>query len=490
MTNKRKPMSDATKQKISDAMKARHAKSRAPALSDGLINLVANLGTSKDKRAQTQFASRILHKEELEIMYDSDWLAGKIIDIPIDDMTRNWRRMKSNEAPQEEIEKVEKLERSLQVKAKINEALKWARLYGGSLILLGIDGAGPVSTPLDPTRVGPNALKYLHVLDRHDVQIGAINTTEPYKSNFRQPEYYTINGAPGTPIHYSRVLRFDGVKLPWRKRQANYYWGASVLQRLYESILNAQSAADSAASMVYESSIDIVKMQNLFQYLSTPDGNALLLSRFALANQSKSFNNMLLLDKDQEEHSRVFNNFSGLADLIIKYLNVVAAAADIPATRLLGQSAPGMNSTGESDIENYYNMLASKQESEVGPQLRQFDQVFVRSALGYFPEDFTFDFNALWLLSDSAKADIEIKNAQRDEYYLRNAVVVPSIVAHELRENGVYNSITEQYISDLEALEINPMEEGQILTEEEDAQNGPVNEADGPETPTAEAESQ
>lgn len=466
MTKKRKPMSDATKAKISATLKARNARPALP-LQDGLINLVANLGTSKDKRAQTQFASRVLYKDELEIMYDSDWLAGKIIDIPIDDMTRNWRRIKSNEAPQEDIEIVETFERDLQIKTKINEALKWARLYGGSLILLGIDGAGPVNTPLDPTRISKDNLKYLHVLDRHDVQIDAINTTEPYKANFRQPEYYMVNGAPNTKIHWTRVLRFDGIKLPWRKRQGNNYWGASVLQRLYESILNAQSAADSAASMVYESSVDIVKMQNLFQYLSTPNGNALLLERFALANQSKSFNNMLLLDKDQEEHSRVFNNFSGLADLIIKYLNVVAAAADIPATRLLGQSAPGLNSTGESDTENYYNMLASKQEAEIGPQLRQLDQILVRSALGYYPEDFAFEFNPLWLLSNSAKADIEIKNAQRDEYYLRNSVVTPSIVAYELRENGVYNSLTEQFIGDLEAIEITPMEEGQINREDE-----------------------
>lgn len=462
---KRKPMSDATKAKISATMKARHAQLKPLPLQDGLVNIVANLGTSKDKRAQSQFASRLLYRDELEIMYDSDWIAGKVVDIPVDDMTRNWRRLKSNEAPQEDLEIVETLERDLQIKDKINEALKWARLYGGSLILLGIDGAGPVSTPLDPNRVGLGSLKYLHVLDRYDVQIDALNTTEPHKSNFRQAEYYTVNGAPNTKIHFSRVLRFDGIKLPWRKRQANNYWGASILQRLYESILNAQTASDSAASMIYESSVDIVKMQNLFQYLSTPNGNDLLLERFALANQSKSFNNMLLLDKDQEEHARVFNNFSGLADLIIKYLNVAAAAADIPATRLLGQSAPGLNATGESDTENYYNMLSSTQETRLGPQLRQLDQVLVRSALGYYPEDFGFEFNALWLLSDSAKADIDIKNAQRDEYYLRNGVVTPSIVAYQLRENGVYNSLTEQFISDLEAIELEPKDEGMVLEE-------------------------
>ena len=50
-------------------------------------------------------------------------------------------------------------------------------------------------------------------------------------------------------------------------------------------------------------------------------------------------------------------NLNGVKDLIWEYLKVVAASVGIPATRFLSTSPDGMNATGESDLNNYIDLI-------------------------------------------------------------------------------------------------------------------------------------
>jgi phage-related protein (TIGR01555 family) len=418
---------------------------------DGMKNFVANLGTSKDKKSHSRFYQERLDWEELNGLYTSSWIAGKTVDIPVEDATRNWRCVKSPSMSPKELEAYTTAEEELQVREIFSRAAKWARLYGGAVILLGIDGAGPLDTPLDFDKVKKGSLKFLHVIDRHDLGIDQINTTDPTRPNYRLPEFYRVTGG-ATQIHYTRVIRFDGLDTPWRVRKNNQYWGISILERIYNAIVNAQTVADSVASMTYEASIDVVKVKNLFQQLAAPGGHDKVVDRFVLADIIKSNNNMLILD-ETESYEKSTVQFGALPDLLVKFLNSVAAAADIPATRMLGQSASGLNATGEHDMFNYYNMVQSKQETDLAPRLQYLDEVMTRSVYGKKPEDWSFTFNPLWESPPSAKATIELQNAQRDETYLRNGVIDTVVVAEQLREDDVYNAIDDDYLEVLEELE-------------------------------------
>ena len=61
-------------------------------------------------------------------------------------------------------------------------------------------------------------------------------------------------------------------------------------------------------------------------------------------------------------------------------LQVAASAADIPVTRLLGQSPAGLSATGDSDTRNYHDMIAARQELDLRPQLERLDALLLRSA--------------------------------------------------------------------------------------------------------------
>jgi len=175
----------------------------------------------------------------------------------------------------------------------------------------------------------------------------------------------------------------------------------------------------------------------------------------------KSFNRMLLLD-GTESYEKKQNSFANLDKVIQQFMVDVSGAADIPMTRLFGTSAAGMNATGDNDVRNYYDMVSAKQEAELRPQLEYLYEVLVRSELGHMPEDFRFDFNPLWQLSEKDQADVEKARAERDEKYINLGVVSETLVAKELKERGTYRNMTDDDIELVEELSLPMDEQGSV----------------------------
>ena len=432
-------------------------------IKDSLKNVIANLGTSRDKKSYTEFDVEAYDPEQLEAQYVSDWMSGQIVDVPANDMVRNWRRFDAPDLKAEKITQLEKAEKKLKTKKSFNLAQKWARLYGGSVIVMNISQGLP-EEPINLNQIKKGALKSLKVFDRRDIQIAALDL-DVESENYREPLYYQIMNGSGKKIHYSRVLKFKGVEVPWRLKENNEYWDYSVLQRVNDAIKNSNIVSSAIASMAYESTVDIISVPELFEKLTQPGGKTALRTRFFEGALLKSINNMLLLDS-KETYQRLQTTFSGLPDLLVKYIAIVASAADIPATRLLGQSPQGLNATGESDSENYFNRIESDQQEMFGPLLDYYDEVFVRSELGAMPEDFSYSFNALWSMSDTDKAEIEEKNSKRDKIYDEMGIVTPAMIAEKLKQNDVYD-ISDEYLMVLNELEESELNEQDMFQEEE-----------------------
>jgi len=426
------------------------------AYKDGLENLIAQLGTEQDKRHNSRFVnSKRLsidgNQDELNALYRTDWIAGKVVDIIPNDMTREWRSF-TGEIEPDVVKLLEAEEDRLYLIEAFNEAHKWARLYGTAFIVMVIEDGGQPEDPLVLDNIGPGGLKHIKVVDRHRVSHADVQViNDPMDPHFGMPEFYRFNET-SVKIHHTRVLRFDGVKLPFDEFRRNNYYSDSVLDRLYDPITNMATVNNSAASMVYETNVDIMKIKGLMNYLQTPEGENLLRKRFTLASQLKSFNNMMLLDAEEDFQTKT-NSFAGLPDLLDRYAQVVTAGSDVPATRLLGSSASGLNATGEGDLKNYYDKIAADQVKEYKPRLDYFDKIMAKS-LGLSDDvDLTYKFNSLFQMTPKEIADVQFANAQRDAIYLDRDVITEEIVAKELKQEGTYTNITDEYITELEELE-------------------------------------
>lgn len=409
---------------------------------DRLVNLVSSMGTAKDKSTAAAWYVNELDPAQALAAYRSDWIARKVIDIPAFDMVRERRNWQADNAL---IEKLEAEEARLQLWPKLARAIKLARLYGGSALILGTGDTDP-SQPLRPDSVSEGGLQFIHVASRYEIAAGQLER-DPASPRWGEPVSYTMGGT--LTLHPSRVIPFIGAEVP--DLTVGQGWGESVLQAIDDAIKNAGLAAGGIAQLLQEAKVDVFKIPDFMANVGDEAYRTKVLERIALANQAKSISNALVMDAAEEWNQKQIS-FTQLPEVLRLYLQIAAGAADIPATRLLGQSPDGMNATGESDLRNYYDRLAAEQEVYVRPRLERVDEVLIRSALGARPPEVHFAFAPLWQISEKEKADIFKTKADGARAIAGTGGMSPPLMPLEALSDGLVNAMIEDgHLPGLEA---------------------------------------
>jgi phage-related protein (TIGR01555 family) len=381
-------------------------------VSDSYANFVTGLGVpgvDKSIHGALQPGSLIDNLHILHL-YKTDFLARQIVDVPADDCTRPWRVWNGDAAHNAALFAEEE---RLRVRDRVRQALKHARLFGGGALVIH-DGTEDLATPFEADKVRKGDLKALIVASRAELAPVGDNTfvQAPADPHYGLPEMWTYKprrfAARGAvQVHHSRLVLLahgdqidDGTAREW-------WWGESALTPALSAVADASGARSAATHLMQEANVDVVRTDGLLNRMETATGREQLLKAAFLMKTSKSNFGLLMLDKLQE-YSRNAYSFGGVKDIIEIQHALVAAAADIPITRLLGRSPAGMNATGESDLINYYAMLTSLQESMLSPCMAALDKAIILSALGKIPQGLWYD----WRRPDALTEDQRIKHAE------------------------------------------------------------------------------
>lgn len=406
---------------------------------DSLLALTSGMGDpTRDKAAGTYYGPSFLTDEQLLYAYQGSWLPQKIVNIPAMDSIRKGRDW---QAENKQIEAIEAEEKRLGLWQKLLDARIKARLWGGAAIYMGTDQSP--ETPLRLDGLGKGGLKYLTVLSRREVIAGELDQ-DALAETYGRPKDYQVTGATMlAKIHPSRLVVFVGQPHPdvWLSQGVNRGWGESSLQAVFDAIKNADSTAANIASLVFEANIDVFGVPNFMSMIADPEYRSRLLERFTLANVGKSMNRALIMDAG-ETYDRKQVAFSQLPEVLQQFLIIVSGAADIPATRLLGQSPAGMNATGESDMKNYHDRIESMQKLELQPAIYGLDEALIRSGLGDRPAEIYYDWAPLSQMSEKDKADVALKKAQAFQIDINSGVMPDSALAkgrqNQIIEDGLY----------------------------------------------------
>jgi uncharacterized protein len=419
-------------------------------LFDTFTNFLSGLGViGRDKMTASHYVTAVWTRDQLEASYRSDWIARKAITIPPFDSTREWRNW---QAEQDQIEKLEKTETRLQVQLKLQQGLTKARLYGGATILIGVDG--DMSKELDPESIKKDGLKFLHVMAPHQLHVEELirDIANPY---YGQPQFYVLrsDGGANVPdkqligqvkVHPSRMVRLMGLEPP--DPMLNSGWGDPLLQVIHDAVNASGMVMGSIATLITEAKFDVIKIPGLTETFSTTTGTNKLIKRFAEANVAKSVINAVVMDAE-EEWQRIGVKFEGMPEILQLYLQVAAGAADIPATRFLGMSPAGLNATGESDLQNYYDRIHADQELRLSPALDKLDRAIQMSALGKYDEDIYYEWNPLWQMTEAEKADIAFKKAQSTSLDVNSGLIPFEALVkgkvNQLIEDGTYPGLEQ-----------------------------------------------
>jgi len=409
-----------------------------------IMNSTTGTGGAGDARTAGSFGfGPILGYQEAAALYSSVWFASKIVNIPAEDMTKHWRTHDITDADPSLIQTVKLTEKKLHVKERVLTAIKWGRLFGGSLLLLGVRDDKELSEHLDVETIGQGDLEFLQVVDRYQVGVQETNTWTPFSESYLEPEYYNIFGSI---VHRSRVIKFIGKQPTYLTLPVCNYFGESVLQDLYETLRDAMQGLAGASNLTLKANQDVLKTPQLWDLVGTPEEGKIN-KRFALMQAQRSLLNMLVLDSGEEFES-IATTFSGLEGVLDKLLDMVVGSSNIPATRFFGQAPQGMNATGEGDMRNYYDMIASQQENSLRPKLEALDDVLIRSALGDMPESYGFTFNNL--NQPTQKEERENKGVDLDNLKKLWEIGVPEeVLLKDALEMGLSKNLTMDLIKEL-----------------------------------------
>jgi len=422
-----------------------------------LKNEKVGIGTPRDQRAYSDYSPTTpLNRVVLESLYVGSWLGNRIVSTLPEDMLRNWRTVKwegmaaDNDA---NVKTVERLEKKLKVKKRLLTASKWARLYGGCLMIpiLRSQPDEVLSEPLDYDQIQKDDLVGFHVIDRwrcnHDGSI-VYDAMDPACG---MPQHYRLAESAVT-LHHTRVIRLNGREVPYFLWRANSMWDHSVLQILINNLKQYDTAVAAITTMMFQMNVDIVLQSGLRATLSTKNGEAKAIERFRQFALNKSFNGVGVLDKDTEEYQRHPYTFSGVDKAFDKVMYDVAGAADVPFTKLFGQSPAGMNATGESDDRHYETHLEARREDHLDDPLNELDQFLVRSALGYMPDGYESEWNDVHQSTDAEKADIDNKRAQTSKLHFDMGAIDEGVVANDIYTRGSYKGMTQQHVKNAQTV--------------------------------------
>jgi uncharacterized protein len=415
-----------------------------------LQNQKVGIGTPRDQRAYSDYVPTApIHRVVIEALFRGSWLGNRIISCLPEDMVRAWRKVKWDglDDNDTDVKMVQRLEKKLRVKQKLLSASKWARAYGGC-ILIPVLRSQPdevLAEPLDYDQIEKDDLVGFQVVDRWRCNNDGTIIRDPLDPELGMPERYRL-AESSVSLHHTRVIRLEGREMPYFIWRANALWHDSVLQILINNLKQYDSAVAALTTMMFQMNVDIIMQSGLRAALSTKNGKANALERFRQFVLNKSFNGVGVLDKDTEEYQRHPYTFSGVDKAFDKVMHDVCGAADVPFTRLFGQSPAGMNATGESDDRHYYDHVAARREEHLDPALNKLDEFLIRSALGYMPEGYESEWLPLWQPTDTEKAQTENTKAQTAQIHWNMGCVDEGIVAGDLYARGVYAGMTKQHV--------------------------------------------
>lgn len=380
---------------------------------------------------------------DLAEKYQYNGLFSKIIDRPAEEALKHG--IEYNISDQTLADFLDDALDRLDWEEKATTAIRWARLFGGAVIVMLLDDGRGLEEPVNWQDI--RSVEELRVYERAIVQ------PDPNCYLTGKAEYFDISSTYGGffRVHRSRCLVFKNGSLPeYAAPQQYFYWGLPEYVRIRRDLSIALHTHQSAANMIDKSVQPVYKQRGLQSTLAGPDGDDKTLKRLLVLDASRGMMNSVAIDMDGEDYSFQTFQLSGASEILESTYSLLSAVTCIPQTILFGRSPSGENATGESDLENYYNFVEGIQKRMLKKNIRTLLKAVVQAGVydRSIAESQTIKptFKPLWSLSEAEQATVELSKAQRAQataqtaqLYIDMQVLQPDEVRQALARDGTLN---------------------------------------------------
>ena len=430
--------------------------------SDGWANAVTGAGKAGfDSKVSTGFdRQELLSDTDLSNIYRGEGIGKRIVDIPAKDMVRAWFTIEGD-AKNNIIKELD----TIGIRQAFKQAIKWSRLYGGALIVMGIDDGqkptarnfmnffsakrSPLEFELKEDRIKTIGFFRVYTKDQITWNTDDLNKDASHP-NFGKPNVYIITpvleqASSQFKVHYTRTLRFIGEQLPEREAAQQRWWGDSILQSVFTRLRGFGDAMASTEKIIDEFIMGVMTIENLQDLIA--DGNEdLLQARLQQIDLAKHMLNTILVDVE-EKYERTAAQVNGIKDILSFFKDVLSAVAGIPQIKLFGEQSKGLGSQAAGNIRLYYDDIAESQEETMRSPLHRVVSLLLQAEdfkerAADIKPDWELKFKSLYQESNKEIAEARHLIGKSDVEYIKAKVLTPKEVADSRFGGETYSTDT------------------------------------------------
>lgn len=393
---------------------------------DNYREVFLNVGNAGDPSSRS-FAgtSRLLMKWELDRIFMGDGIGRRLVEIVPEEMFRAGFTIEGVKDMKDIRSRWDELDANDQLTA----AFTWNALYGGGLVVFGIDDGRTFED-----EAGDGEIKFLRVYDRYEVSPFLYNE-DPNSDAFGEVEFWQVNADRGGSyyVHSSRCHALTGKRIPNEMRRRNNGFGASMLQGMTDALKDFGMSHQMATSLLARKQQGVWKIKDLSEMLQDRIGKAVVKERQSEVDMGRSINNSIALDANLEEYELLNGDLSGVTDVIDEKKSVLMMVSGIHESILTGENVGGINANENTALATFHQMVERAQIEQARPIMEK-----ILSRMLPNLDSWAIQFNPLAVESDEQKANRIAKEAEADERYVTNQILDDEEIRDTMRKRGDY----------------------------------------------------
>lgn len=374
-----------------------------------------------------------------------NWLIDRCCTMPARDAVRQGYTIESDggELTVEMLKEIKKLDKEFRTVKNLEQFVRMGRTFGVRIAFFKVESRDKdyYEKPFNIDGIEPDSYRGIVQVDPYWTSpiLDAEAASQPDAIDFYEPTWWLINGKK---YHRTHLIIFRNSDLTDILKPAYIYGGVPVPQRIMERIYASERTANEAPLLAMTKRMTVFKTDIAAAYANKDVFDQRMAEWVAFRD-----NNQIKLADVSDDVSQIDTSLTDLDAVIMTQYQLVAAAAGVPATKLLGTTPKGFNSSGSYEENSYREELESLQTNDLTPFLERHYAIMMRSK---FPNS-GVEISPVWKPLDSPTAaemaDINLKKAQTGQILQEGG----SIDAYDERERLINDP--ESNYSNLEPVE-------------------------------------